>query len=119
MATQMSKERLREKIATLEAEKKELTRRLEASSAWSWMLEKETPLGGAQGANGGAAYVPAYGDVTELNTGKPTDIACVGGIHLYAEPIRAGGEVIGAINIGYGAVPQDDRFLARLAERFI
>lgn len=53
-----------------------------------------------------------------INTGQPTDIECVGGIHLYAEPILAGDDVIGAINIGYGNPPTDKRSLAALAKKF-
>jgi PAS domain S-box-containing protein len=47
-----------------------------------------------------------------------TDIACVGGIHLYCEPIFAGDEVIGAINIGYGNPPLDTEKLNSLATRY-
>ncbi|MCB2197612.1 MAG: PAS domain S-box protein [Bacteroidetes bacterium] len=53
-----------------------------------------------------------------MKTGKPTDIECVGGIHLYGEPIRAEGKVIGCINMGYGNPPQDDKTLAELAEKY-
>ena len=55
---------------------------------------------------------------TTMATGEPTDIACVGGIHLYAVPIRAGGETIGAINLGYGNPPTDDQTLTELAATF-
>ncbi|MFP4365130.1 MAG: PocR ligand-binding domain-containing protein [Spirochaetia bacterium] len=51
-------------------------------------------------------------------TGKPTDIECVGGIHLYAEPIFANTEVIGSINIGYGTPPSDKQSLKALSEKF-
>ncbi len=47
-----------------------------------------------------------------------TDIECVGGIHLYAEPIFADGQVIGAINIGYGNPSDDEKVLAELAQKF-
>jgi PAS domain S-box-containing protein len=49
---------------------------------------------------------------------QATDIACVGGIHLYGAPIFAGDEVIGAINIGYGNPPTDEQTCATLAEQF-
>jgi signal transduction histidine kinase/CheY-like chemotaxis protein len=53
-----------------------------------------------------------------IESGAPTDIACVGGIRLYAVPIRAGDEVIGAVNIGYGTPPTDERSVRELAARF-
>ncbi len=53
-----------------------------------------------------------------MNVGEPTDIECVGGIRLYAVPIRAGDEIVGAINIGYGNPPTDAAEVARLAEEF-
>jgi PAS domain S-box-containing protein len=53
-----------------------------------------------------------------IQTGQPTDIRCVGGIRLYAEPILAHGQPIGAINIGYGPPPRDESTLSSLAERF-
>ncbi|NWH05558.1 hybrid sensor histidine kinase/response regulator [Desulfobacter latus] len=53
-----------------------------------------------------------------IETGKSTDIACVGGIHLYAEPIYAGQRVVGAINIGYGDPPKSLDKLNALADRF-
>lgn len=53
-----------------------------------------------------------------IETGKSTDIPCVGGIHLYAEPIFAHGNVAGAINIGYGDPPKDSEQLDILAEKF-
>ena len=53
-----------------------------------------------------------------IKTEQPTDIECIGGIHLYAVPIFADNEVIGAINIGYGDPPDDDSALNILAERF-
>ncbi len=53
-----------------------------------------------------------------ITTGKPTDIACIGGIRLYAEPIFARDKVIGAINIGYGNPPVDETGLKELAQKF-
>lgn len=51
-------------------------------------------------------------------TGKSTDIACVGGIRLYAEPIFAEGKVVGAINIGYGTPPKDPETIEALSAKF-
>ncbi len=52
----------------------------------------------------------------ERNT--PIDIPCQGGINLYAVPIKAGGETIGAISVGYGDPPRDPERLRELAERY-
>jgi len=49
---------------------------------------------------------------------KPTDIDCVGGIKLYAEPIFCGNEVIGTISIGYGNPPKDKAALRELSKKF-
>jgi hypothetical protein len=53
-----------------------------------------------------------------IKSGQCTDIQCVGGINLYAEPIFAGGKVVGVINIGYGTPPADPKKLKELAEAF-
>ncbi|MDZ7698124.1 MAG: PAS domain S-box protein [Deltaproteobacteria bacterium] len=53
-----------------------------------------------------------------IESGRSTDIPCVGGIHLYGEPIYAGDRVVGALNIGYGDPPLDTERLKALAETF-
>jgi signal transduction histidine kinase len=50
--------------------------------------------------------------------GEPVDIERIDGLRLYSVPIRAGGEVIGSMSIGYGDPPRNSAHLAQLAARF-
>jgi PAS domain S-box-containing protein len=53
-----------------------------------------------------------------MESRNPVEIECHGGINLYALPIVAGDEIIGAINFGYGDPPQDKEKLCELAEKY-
>jgi len=53
-----------------------------------------------------------------MQEGIPADIDCRGGIHLYAVPIFAGGEVVGAINFGYGDPPGAETVLQDLSRLY-
>ncbi len=53
-----------------------------------------------------------------IATGQPIDNPCHGGLRLYAVPIWANKEVIGAINFGYGNPPLDRDQLQEIAEKY-
>jgi len=53
-----------------------------------------------------------------MESGEPVEIECKGGIRLYALPIKAGDETIGAINFGYSDPPQDKEKLIELSEKY-
>ncbi len=56
--------------------------------------------------------------LTCMKKARPVDVACSGGIHLYAVPIKAGNDIVGAINFGYGDPPKDEESLKALSKKY-
>jgi signal transduction histidine kinase len=52
-----------------------------------------------------------------LEENGPVDRPCPGGLRIYAVPVKAKGEIIGSINIGYGDPPHDSQALREMAEK--
>ncbi|NLE01709.1 MAG: PAS domain-containing protein [Fibrobacter sp.] len=53
-----------------------------------------------------------------METGNAIDIECCGGIRIFAVPVRAGNEVVGAVNFSYSDPPKDALKISEIASRF-
>lgn len=53
-----------------------------------------------------------------VSSGMPVDQPCNGGIRIFAVPIKAGNDIVGSINIGYGDPPKDENVLGELAQKY-
>ncbi len=53
-----------------------------------------------------------------VESGLPVDQACNGGIRIFAVPIKAGNDIVGSINIGYGDPPKEKEALEALALKY-
>ena len=53
-----------------------------------------------------------------MREGKPLEVACNGGIKLYAVPVYVNNKVVGAINFGFGSPPKDEAELLKLSEKY-
>jgi PAS domain S-box-containing protein len=53
-----------------------------------------------------------------IDSGEPADEACLGGLRIYAVPVRSEGKIIGAVNFGYSTPPKTLAEKKTLAETY-
>lgn len=65
-------------------------------------------------------YESCWADAARLTIerGEPVDIACRGGLRLFAVPIFAGDAILGGITCSYGDPPRDPAALRQLSELY-
>ncbi len=56
--------------------------------------------------------------VLAMEKDRPVEVECHGGITMYAVPIHANGEIVGAMNFGYGNPPTDESELVNLSKKY-
>ncbi len=90
------------------------------SSGWCRYLDnscRNDEVGNDLEEGGLLCHHRCWSESTQLSreADGPVDRPCPGGLHIYAVPIKARGETIGSINIGYGNPPQDRQVLLQIA----
>ncbi len=92
------------------------------SSGWCQYLDnsfRNDDKGNDMENGGFLCHHRCWSESTRLiqETNGPVDRPCPGGFHIYVVPIKANGEIVGSINIGYGDPPQDPQILTQIADQ--